>query len=213
MGVFKKTVFLLVIGIALSLGLYSCSLFIGGTCEDDENINTELTSISKTQHIDSSEDLIERFSSIPRNRYGGFRVFFNTKRVAQNQFPQKPFSIFPSAYALDCNESDIYLKGNYPVSIQIFTVNDLDENTKAGDLVNDYFVMPFQTTGTENTQFDENDVTRSRFSIYTHQPNFYLDFIVRPSLTPYPEDIQFRIEIKLNTLRTWIETTSIIETR
>lgn len=205
MSILKKVLFLFLIGTILSL--YSCSFFYG-TCEDDPDIYNELISISKIQHIRTEGDVLTT-SSISRRSYGGFRIEFDTRRTS---YQKTRFSIFSSAYALDCSEADILLKNKYPVSIKIITINDLDENTRAGSIVNSRFILPFSTTNTEQTRFNKDNVRRKEFSIYTHEPVFYLDFRIRPSLTPFPEDIQFRIEMELNTGEIWIEETSIIET-
>lgn len=208
MGVFKKTVFLLVIGIALSLGLYSCSISYG-TCGDVKDIPTALVDISDLINVTIFETRFNEEIPIGRSQYGGFYTEWETQTLAYEQW-QKPFSLFPSAYALSCDEPDIYLKEVYPTEVKIITLNDLDENTQAGSLANQYFILPFNTINAEKTQFDIEDVKRSRFDTYSEK--FYLKFKMN-SLTPYEADIQFRIEITLNNGEIIIRETSIVKTR
>lgn len=208
MGVFKKTIFLLIVGIVLSLGLYSCSLTYG-TCGEVKDISTALVDISKITNITIFESPFNEEFPIGRSQYGGFYTEWETQTLAYEQW-QKPFSLFSSAYALSCDEPDIYLKEVYPVKVRIITINDLDENTKAGSLANQYFILPFNTIDAERTQFDIKDVQKSRFDIYS--PTFYLKFRIHTSLTPYEADIQFRIEITLNNGEVITRETSVVKT-
>ena len=191
--------------------LNSCSL-IYGTCEDEEDIKTKLIAISDVKHVSSPNRVeVNSSSNISRRQYGGFRIECDTEILS---FYKPNFSLVSSAYALDCNEADIVLRDTYPISARVITLYDLDDNTKAGDLANQYFILPFRTTDENRTIFDIEDVKKTPFDPYYHEPTFYLEFRIHTTLTPHSErNIQFRVEMEMNNGEFWIEETPLLITR
>ncbi|WP_375560462.1 hypothetical protein ACE193_22665 [Bernardetia sp. OM2101] len=199
MSILKKTIFLLSIGIIVSLGLYSCSVTYG-TCDETTDSPISIIDVLDVKQIarNSNGYIYELDSTrVDVQSYKGFVIKFETHRLAyQNSF-DKPFSIFSSAYALSCSESTVYLKEVYPKSIKIYTVYDLYRNVDVGSLVNRYFSLPFPTQNDNETEFVLSEVVRERFDDDIDFP-FELEFYLYPSPQRSYGVAKFRIELELN---------------
>jgi len=153
----------------------------------------------QVKHWDNNRNAIDA-SNISFEDYGFINLHFIAEYIVQVQNNRRNFSLMNAAYA--CTPVPNGLEGSKEeaiTSLQIITINDFDEDHKAGESINDLLELDF-TELEISTELEKNPIPLVEFlDTYTgNVPSeyFMLRLSKEPTLNP---EFQVKVSVNLST--------------
>ncbi len=199
---FKTT--LLTLLMITGVSFLSCSDELCDCCTTGEYRGFFDVQDMRVNHFDANFRIVEE-SEILFEDYGAINLHFIVDYVVSQEFKHFDFSLINAAYG--CSPVQPGIEGSKEEaieSLQVITVNDFDEDHKAGESINDLLEMVDIILGNDPMLLEDflNDFTGNVPSEY-----FTLRLLERPNLS---DDFQVSVMVELSTGESYEATSDVI---